>query len=79
MVAFKACNARKEAGSACQAPPLKDGDFCVAHSPDHADEMQEARRLGASGGGANARSPAPTSSTASARASSSAGSWRSPS
>ncbi len=46
MVAFRACNARKEDGSACQAPPLKDGDFCVAHSPEHASEMQEARRLG---------------------------------
>jgi hypothetical protein len=46
MITGKACNARKEDGSACGAPPLKGGDFCVAHSPDHADEMQEARRLG---------------------------------
>lgn len=46
MVASRACNARKLDGSPCQAPPLKEGDFCLAHSPDHADEVAEARRLG---------------------------------
>jgi len=26
--------------------PLKEGEFCWAHSPEHAQEAQEARRLG---------------------------------
>jgi hypothetical protein len=26
--------------------PLKDGQFCWAHSPEHAQEAQEARKLG---------------------------------
>jgi len=45
-VAIRACKALKEDGSRCQAPPLLDGDFCLMHSPEHADEMAEARRLG---------------------------------
>lgn len=46
MVASRACNARKEDGSPCGAPPLKDGEMCLVHSPEHIGEMQEARRLG---------------------------------
>ena len=42
----RTCNATKEDGSRCQAAPLLDGDFCLMHSPEHADEMTEARRLG---------------------------------
>jgi len=45
-VAARACKAIKEDGSRCQAPPLLDGDFCLMHSPEHAEEMAEARRLG---------------------------------
>ena len=43
---IRACKALKEDGSRCQAAPLLDGDFCLMHSPEHADEMAEARRLG---------------------------------
>ncbi len=46
MVANRACKTLKDDGSPCRAPPLQDGDFCFAHSPDYAPEMQEARRLG---------------------------------
>ncbi|MCL2149319.1 MAG: hypothetical protein FWH51_00020 [Dehalococcoidia bacterium] len=28
------------------APPLKDSDYCRMHCPEHAEEVQEARRLG---------------------------------
>jgi len=45
-VAMRACKGLKEDGSRCQAPPLLDGDFCLMHSPEHAEEMAEARRLG---------------------------------
>ena len=33
-------------GEPCQAPPLRDSQFCLMHSPEHAQEVQEARRLG---------------------------------
>lgn len=42
----RACKALREDGGHCQSPPLTDGDFCLMHSPDHAEEMAEARRLG---------------------------------
>jgi len=45
-VVVRTCNALKEDGSRCQAAPLLDGDFCLMHSPEHAEEMAEARRLG---------------------------------
>ena len=45
-MATRTCNALKEDGSRCQAAPLLDGDFCLMHSPEHAEEMAEARRLG---------------------------------
>ena len=45
-MASRYCKARKEDGSPCAAPPLKDGDFCRLHDPAHASEVQEARRLG---------------------------------
>ena len=45
-MASRACKALKDDGSRCQAPPLLDGDFCLMHSPEHAEEMAEARRLG---------------------------------
>jgi hypothetical protein len=43
---MRACKALKEDGGRCQSPPLLDGDFCLMHSPEHAEEMAEARRLG---------------------------------
>ena len=41
-----ACKSRKEDGSPCLAPPLKDGDHCRLHAPDDTGEVAEARRLG---------------------------------
>lgn len=40
------CAFRGPAGKPCQAPPLHDSQFCLMHSPEHAQEVQEARRLG---------------------------------
>jgi hypothetical protein len=42
----RACSARKQDGSACQAPPLRDDVFCLMHSPEHAEQAAEGRRLG---------------------------------
>ena len=40
------CAFRLPSGEPCRAAPLRDGDFCLMHSPEHAQEVQEARRLG---------------------------------
>jgi len=45
-VVVRTCKALKDDGGRCQAAPLLDGDFCLMHSPEHAEEMAEARRLG---------------------------------
>ena len=42
----RVCQALKEDGSRCEAPPLVDEDFCFWHSPKHAEEVAEAGRLG---------------------------------
>jgi len=36
----------KDDGQSCRAPRLRDSEFCFWHSPEHADEVAEARRLG---------------------------------
>ena len=40
------CSGLKKNGQACRAPKLRDSEFCLMHSPEHAEEMAEARRLG---------------------------------
>ena len=45
-MATRSCKYRKDDGQPCRAPPLQDSDFCLFHSPDHAKETAEARRLG---------------------------------
>jgi hypothetical protein len=45
-VATRSCKYRKDDGQPCGAPPLQDSDFCLFHSPEHAKETAEARRLG---------------------------------
>ena len=46
MVAGPSCRGTKKDGAPCRAPRLRDGDFCFWHSPEHAAEAAEARRLG---------------------------------
>lgn len=40
------CTYRKPDGEACRATPIRDGEYCFWHSPEHAEEAAEARRLG---------------------------------
>ncbi len=40
------CSGLKKNGQVCRAPKLLDSEFCLMHSPEHAEEMAEARRLG---------------------------------
>ena len=40
------CIYRKEDGQTCQAAPVKEGDHCFWHSPEYAEDVAEARRLG---------------------------------
>ena len=40
------CRFIREDGSPCRSAPIKGEDFCFWHSPAHAEEANEARRLG---------------------------------
>ena len=40
------CKFVKEGGERCRAAPMRDGEYCFWHSPEHADEAADARRLG---------------------------------
>ncbi len=42
----RVCKAVKDDGSQCEAAPLTDGEHCFWHSPEHAEEVAEAGRLG---------------------------------
>ena len=42
----RVCKAVKNDGSQCEAAPLTDGEHCFWHSPEHAEEVAEAGRLG---------------------------------
>ena len=46
MVIRRQCAFRGSDGEPCRAAPLKDSQFCWVHSPEHAQEVQEARKLG---------------------------------
>lgn len=45
-MATRSCKHRMDDGQPCRAAPLHDSDFCLFHSPEHAEEAAEARRLG---------------------------------
>ena len=40
------CRSQKTNGEPCRATPMRGKDFCFWHSPEHAEEAAEARRLG---------------------------------
>ena len=42
----RSCKGVKDDGEPCRQAPLTDHDWCFWHSPDHAQEAAEARRLG---------------------------------
>lgn len=43
---IRQCSHRKPNGEHCRAVPVGESDYCLMHSPDHAEEVAEARRLG---------------------------------
>ena len=45
-MSFRTCAFVKQNGEHCQSAPLQDSEFCFWHSPEHAQEAAEARRLG---------------------------------
>jgi hypothetical protein len=42
----RTCKRIRDDGSPCRSAPMKDEDFCFWHSPAHAEEADEARKLG---------------------------------
>ena len=42
----RGCAFRKSDGQSCRAAPLTNEEFCFWHSPNHAEEVADARRLG---------------------------------
>ncbi len=42
----RACSALNQNQQQCGQAPILDSDFCFWHSPDHAEEAADARRLG---------------------------------
>ncbi len=47
MVGLKrTCRAIAVGGGPCRAAPLRAGSHCLLHSPEHAEEAADARRLG---------------------------------
>ena len=46
MLMARTCKAQNESGHPCGQAPLQGSDFCFWHSPEHAHEAAEARRLG---------------------------------
>jgi hypothetical protein len=46
LVVSRTCQAHKQNGEQCRVAALRDADVCFWHSPEHAEEAAEARRLG---------------------------------
>ena len=46
MVNHRGCIGTKDSGERCNSSRLRDSDYCFMHSPEHAVEAAEARRLG---------------------------------
>jgi hypothetical protein len=40
------CKGITKGGERCQAPPLRESDFCFWHDPEYAEEADQARKLG---------------------------------
>src|SRR5690606_4822492 len=40
------CRGISKSGERCSARPLRDSDFCFWHDPEHAEEADQARKLG---------------------------------
>ena len=46
MVLNRICSFRKQDGERCRSTPMRDSDLCFWHDPDHAEEAEQARKLG---------------------------------
>lgn len=46
MVVSRSCTFRKQDGEQCRSAAMQDDEFCFWHSPRHAQEAADARRLG---------------------------------
>ena len=46
MVIGRACKGATKDGGHCGARPMRDFDLCFWHDPEHAEEAEQARRLG---------------------------------
>ncbi len=46
LMAERSCAGVNESGERCRQAPMREGDLCFWHSPEHAEEAAEARRLG---------------------------------
>ena len=46
VVGLRSCQFQKSNGEPCRATPMRGEGFCFWHSPEHAKEATEARRLG---------------------------------
>jgi hypothetical protein len=46
MTTIRTCRATTADGKHCPVRPMRDGQYCFMHDPDHAAEAAEARRLG---------------------------------
>jgi hypothetical protein len=46
LVFSRTCSFSKQNGFPCRNAPMQDEEFCFWHSPEHAEEAAEARRLG---------------------------------
>jgi hypothetical protein len=44
----RTCSATSEGGRPCRQAPLRDEEFCFWHSPEHAQEAADARKVGGS-------------------------------
>jgi len=42
----RSCEATAASGRGCEAAPLREGNYCFWHSPEHAQEAADSRRLG---------------------------------
>lgn len=42
----RTCKTIRDNGELCRAAPLQDAEHCLMHSAEHAEQVQEGRRLG---------------------------------
>ena len=45
-LSMRTCRFVRDDGSPCRSAPMRDEEYCFWHSPAHAEEVDEARRLG---------------------------------